>query len=353
MNGSVLLASLMMASGINLSSPDASYFPGSYFDQQAKARLQQQALEQWPGPTRLVELWFSDEFDGHGRLALLLGAPAFHDPQLLAVYRDALGAGSERFRQGAAYGYRDLIGDRLPDVRQPIDDRSAALLVGEITAVENTLRRHALVEVWLQALLASAGATMPGYDGVVLNRAQGDVLHSLDRILEPTDLDLVVQAWQQCHEIEVRIALMRLAEGLALERFVKMPGGTNSAWGPRVYERALDGFAAWIERATGDDCALDPAAIQRAQLAAMGLAWVQDPYDGAACFAWQQVLLNGFETWWPTAARQLYRCGGPYADLTTFQIGTDAARGAREQLLGFYRLRHTSPPSSAAGKTRD
>lgn len=338
MCGTILLVSLAAAT-VNLASSEVSYFPGSYFDQEGRTTLQRRALETWPGPTRLAELWFSDEFDGRGRVALLLGAAAFHDPQLLPVYRDALASDSQRFRQAAAYGYRDLIGDRLPDVRQPIDDRTAAALDGEMAAVAETLRRHPLSAIWLQAVLAPSGGTLPGYQGVVLNRAQGDVLRSLDRVLEPTDLDLVETAWWACDELEIRIALVRLAQGLALTRFVQIPGGAKPVWGPKVYDRALEDFAAWLDTAPRRGCRLDASACLRAQLRQMGLDWVEDPFGGAACLAWQQVLLKGSDSWWPLAARQLYRCGGPTAELTTVDVTSDASRASRERVLEFYRLR--------------
>ena len=50
-----------------------SYFPGDYFDTHSRAALHKEVLEGWPGPTRLVELWSSDELEEDQQVLLLLG----------------------------------------------------------------------------------------------------------------------------------------------------------------------------------------------------------------------------------------------------------------------------------------
>lgn len=342
MSASLLLTAALAAATPGFGAPEVRFFPGSYFDTVARFPVQARALRSWPGPADLSRMWFGDELDDHSRVVLLLGAAAFHDPGLLPVYRDAVERPSQRVRQAAAWGYRDLIGDRLPDLRRPVDDRTARLLSGEIEAVEASLRRQPLTAFWLQALLAVEERSLPGYAGVVLQRGRGDALRALDRLVEPADLTLLVLAYQASDRDETRIGIVQLVEGLALEKFVDKPTGQSAGWGTRTYRRAMEAFEEWVDRHAGPGCRVDEAEALRSQLAVLGLPGVEDPFGAEACVAWQQVLLHGLQAWWSTAAAQLYRCGGPPAHVSILRVDDDAARRAREQVLELYGLRPTA-----------
>jgi len=347
MTASLLMTAALAAAIPGFGAPEVRFFPGSYFDTVARYPIQARALRSWPGPAGLSRLWFDEELDESSRVVLLLGAAAFHDPQMLPVYRDAVERPSQRLRQAAAWGYRDLIGDRLPDLRRPIDDRTARMLAGEMQAVEATLRRQPLPAFWLQALLAVEERSLPGYAGVVLQRGRGDALRALDRLVEPADLTLLVRAYEASGRDETRIGIVRLVEGLALEKFVEKPTGPRAGWGTKTYRRAMEAFEEWVDRRAGPGCRIDEAEVVRSQMAALGLPWVGDPFGAEACGAWQQVLLHGLDTWWSTAAEQLYRCGAPPARVSNLQVEDDPARRAREQVLEFYGLRPTASRGGA------
>jgi hypothetical protein len=306
------------------------YFPGSYFDSTAKEYLQQRALRSWPNPAAQIEAWRSGELDEPRRVALLLGGAAFHDPVLLPAYVEALGSDSGRVRQAALYGYRDLIADVPPDVSQGVSREQAERVIGEIRALQRTLRRHALVDVWLESALAAEG-TRGRWRGILLERPVPACLNSAAELARPGDLPEVVEAYWRARELQTRIQLMQLAESLALQRFLVLPTGGRGVWTQNVYEDALTRFDAWI----ATTCDLDDTdAVLTAGLQNLGLQ-VEAPLSRAACGSWVAVLERGDPGWWATAAKQLYDCGAPYVALEVLRAGGEPNRKRREILLGW------------------
>jgi hypothetical protein len=335
----ILIHATLSASAVSLDT--VRYFPGSYFDSREKTQLQRRAMDRWPGPSGLIELWESDELDEEGRVALLLGAAAHHDPRLLRLYRAAVVSDSQRLRQAGAYGYHDLLADRLPDVSRGLDDAASETLSEEIRAVSWTLRRNSLVEMWLQALLAIEGLELPGYRGVVPDRSSGGCLRALDRVMAPEDLQALVTAYQISAERDHRVGLMRLIEGLSLSRLVVKPKGEREAWGPEIYDRALGDLDAQIERWTGRRCRVSFRRAVSANLAALGAVGV-DPLHPDACYVWGQILLRGEPAWWAIASRQLYACGGRYSEMSVLQATSAENRARRDALVKWHRLNSRS-----------
>jgi hypothetical protein len=336
MIGAVILIHAMVSASV-VSSDAVRYFPGSYFDSREKLELQRRAMDRWPGPSGLIELWSSDELDEEDRVALLLGAAAHHDPRLLRMYRAAVTSDSQRLRQAGAYGYHDLLADRLPDVSRGVDDAASETLSAEIRAVYWTLRRSSLVEMWLQALLANEGLGLPGYRGVVPERSPGRCLRAVDRLMASEDLQLLVTAYQISRELDHRIGLMRLIEGLSLSRLVVKPKGERQAWGPEIYESALRDLDARIERWTNRRCRVSFRRVVSANLAALGAVGV-DPLHPDSCYVWGQILLTGEPEWWAIAARRLYACGGRYSELSVLRASSPENRERRDSLVKWHRL---------------
>ena len=132
LRGAAMIAAAQLALGSAvLHASEVSHFPGSYFDSSGRPQLQARVLQSWPGPATLVEQWRSAALESPQRLAILLGAPVHHDPSLLPLYREAIQSETPRVRQAAAYGYHDLIGDRLPDVKSGVSGREAVRLAAE------------------------------------------------------------------------------------------------------------------------------------------------------------------------------------------------------------------------------
>ena len=338
LRGAAMIAAAQLALGSAvLHASEVSHFPGSYFDSSGRPQLQARVLQSWPGPATLVEQWRSAALESPQRLAILLGAPVHHDPSLLPLYREAIQSETPRVRQAAAYGYHDLIGDRLPDVKSGVSGREAVRLAAEMDVLADTLRRHPLVAVWLHALLQAEGRGLPSFDGVTPQRSANDCLRAVDTLMSFDDLDLLVQAYQLSGRRPTRIALMRLIEGLTLSRFVPRSVGSTKAWGPEVYDRGMIELDATIATWQRDGCTLDGNRVVAANLTAMG-AVVEDPRGPGACAYWQNVLRAGDSGWWAVAARQLYACGGPWRELSVLQPESERMRERRLELLRWFRL---------------
>jgi hypothetical protein len=333
----MIAAVLLVVGSAVLHASEVKHFPGSYFDSSERPQLQARVLQSWPGPSTLVGQWRSATLETPQRLAILLGAPVHHDPSLLPLYREAIQSETPRIRQAAAYGFHDLIGDRLPDVRSGVSGREAARLVAEMDVLADTLRRHPLVAMWLHALLQSEGRGLPSFDAAAPQRSANDCLRAVDTLMSFDDLDLLVQAYQLSGRRPTRIALMRLIEGLTLSRFVPRSVGSTKAWGPEVYDRGMIELDAAIATWQRDGCTLDGDRVVAASLTAMG-AEVEDPRGPGACAYWQNVLRAGDSGWWAVAARQLYVCGGLWRELSVLQPESELMRERRLELLRWFRL---------------
>jgi hypothetical protein len=336
MMGAVILIQAAVSTAV-VSSDEIRFFPGSYFERRARADLQRTAMDRWPGPSGLIRLWDSGELGEEDRVALLLGAAAHHDPRLLRLYRAAVTSDSQRLRQAGAYGYHDLLGDRRPNVSRGVDDAASERLSAEIRAVYWTLRRQSLVELWLQALLANEELGLPGYEGVVPERAATDCLSAIDRVMASEDLQLLITAYQISQTRQHRIGLMRLIEGMTLSRFITKPQGDRAVWGQEVYDRALGELDASIERWTSRRCRIGFRRVVSANLERLGALGV-DPLHPDACYVWGQILLLEEPAWWAIAARQLYSCGGRWSSLSVLQADSAGNRARRDALIKWHRL---------------
>jgi hypothetical protein len=330
-------AQLLLGSMWLHSSEEVRHFPGSYFDSSGRVQLQARAMQSWPGPSALAESWRSGKLETPQRMAILLGAPVHHDPSLLPLYREAIQSPTLQLRQAAAYGYHDLIGDRLPDVSSGVGDRAARRLAAEMDLVADTLRRHPLVALWLQAALQNEGRSLPWFTGAAPQRPAPDCLKSVDALMTFDDLDLLVQAYQLSERRPTRIALMRLIEGVTLSRFVPRSVGATKAWGPEVYNQGMRELDAAIARWQSGGCTVDATRVLVENFALMGVE-LDDPRAAGACAFWQNVLRAGDSGWWAMAARQLYDCGGPWRELSVLQPESELMRERRQELLRFFRL---------------
>lgn len=321
-----------------LSSGEVKYFPGSYFDEVARSRLQKRVMERWPGPAALRQLWLEGDLGENQRIALLLGAAAFHDPWLLELYREAVQSDSQRVRQAAAYGFRDLIADRLPNVAGGVDDQSAEYLNIEMRGVSRTLRYRSMVEMWLQGALVSEGKSLPGYRGIVPQRSPEVCFQAVERLMGPEDLEVMVRAYGISTHRRNRIPLLKLIEALTLNQFIVRPIGDRKAWGSEIYEDALESLDAWISYWLDQRCTVDYGRMVSRSLDQMGAAGVR-PIGPAACYVWGLVLEQGDPRWWAMAARRLYECGGPWVELTVLQADSAQNHRRRDGLVTWYRLR--------------
>ena len=330
----MVLTSIVLAAATSGFVPPAeavSHFPGDFFDTRVREPLQRSVMASWPGPTELVRLWREGDFTDQQRVALLVGSAAFHDPVLLPIYREAVASDAQILRKAAVYGYRDLIGERLPNVALPIDDEMVKPLQGEMRWVGRTLQRVPLIAMWLQSALVQEGASLPGYMGVKMTRSTADCFRAAGRIARPEDLDLLVTAYEMVDDLSSRVALVRLIEGVSLSRFIAIPTGPKKGWGLEVYENAFRKLDRSIQQWRVDGCVTDGEEVIRRNLRGLGVD-VEEPFGPEACTAWMAVLDTEISRWWTLAARQLYDCGCPWYEISLQRPESKSSARARQQL---------------------
>jgi len=327
----LLLAAAMTFSPAILASPETGSFGTDYYDTVVRGHFRERVLVAWPGPSGLLQLWQSGELGGGKKISLLLGGAAFHDPQLLPLYRESLLTGGPRLRQAAAYGYRDLIGDDVPNVRQGVPREAALALVGELDAVAHTMQRATLVEMWLASALAKEDRRLPDWKGITFNRSASACLRAVGRLARPEDLMAVVKAYEQSENCANQIALLRLIEGLSMDQFVVKPQGQGQGWGATVYDEAFERLDLWLSL----QCDLNVGAVLETAFSNLGVRGV-DPQSPAACEAWMQVLTKGPPSSWAVAADRLYQCGGPAIRLSLGRTDTELNKNSRKRLRAWY-----------------
>ncbi len=340
--GLVLMATL---SGAALPTGAVQHFPSGYFDTRVYERFQRSVLASWPGPFELLRMWRDTELSEKERVALLVGGAAFHDPVLMPAYREALSSDSQLLRQAAIYGYRDLIADRRVSVDVAIDDRIAEAIGSEMRGMERVLKRHSLIEVWLQSLLAHEGMALPGYEGIRLKRPPTDCMKAVDRLADIGDLDLLVTAFELSSDTSNQIPILEIIDGLSLSRFISVPTGANPTWGAERYELGIEFFRTAAGKWRNNGCKIDGEKVLRRNLRSLG-AEVDDPLSSEACMAWLGVLRGEVPKWWATAARRLYACGGPKYELSALNANSQGNRARRDRLVSWYRREKSGRPSS-------
>ena len=334
------IAAQLLSAAALLSAPELQRFPGSYFDTAGRVALQARAMESWPGPQQLIEMWRTEDLAVDQRAAILIGGAAHHDPAMLPLYSETLRSPARWLRKAAAYGFHDLIGDRLPDVSGNINDRQGAKLAGEVDAIVRTLANQTLVEMWLRALLLNERRSLPGLSGIAPRRPPQDCLQAIDRLMTIDDLGRLVQTYELSSDTATRIALLRLIEGLTLSRFV--PRSRSKGWGSDLYDRAMARLGDSLARWRQEGCDVDVDRVLSDNLAAMGVP-VDDVRSAAACETWLNVLRGGDPGWWKVASQQLYRCGGPWAEISVLNAQNAGARARRDELLRWYQMSIGNP----------
>ena len=338
--GSVMIGLVVQLAlgSVTLFSPELAHFPGSYFDSNGRTSVQRRAMEQWPGASKLADIWWNDpNLAKPGRMAILIGGAVTHDADLIPVYRDAIERPSQAIRQAAMYGYLDLIGDQLPNVQTGVSDEMARNTAREMNRMRISLQRNSLVEVWLHAMLRNEDKRFPGFRGYSPRRSATDCLFAVERVMSPDDLQSLIAAFQVSDNQISRIGLMRLIEAVTLSRFVDASSQPGSGSSPRSLELGMNRLEEAIENWRGPGCAIDVDRVLKSRMAQMG-AKVRDPRGDDACLVWQRVLRVGDPAWWPTAARQLYTCGGPWIELSVLQADAQWNKDRRDELLNWFGL---------------
>lgn len=333
--GLSIAAAVVAASSFG--SQETTHFPGSYYDETVRPGLHRRAMEKWPGPAQIVDRWRAGGLEKREKVAVLLGMSASHDRVLLPLYREALLADVPRLRMAAAYGYRELIGDALPNVSGGVSKEAATALVAELDAVAATLRERPLVEMWLQSLMMTENASMPGWRGVAMRRSTRICLAALEKLVQPEDIQLLAAAWDRAERPATRFGLMRLLEAVALKVFFVQPTGSRGAWGSEDVDEAMeavdDFLTAWLDHR----CVFDADRILAGSANELGALGVQ-PLDPNAWDFWLAVLKQGPPQWRMMAARRLYDLGGRYSELSLFEAESAAQVERYENLLEWYRV---------------
>jgi len=321
----------------SFASPEVGHFPGSFFDTKAKSRLQQRAMDRWPGPSQVLDLWRAGALDTEAKVAVLLGCSASHDPVLLPIYREAATSTNPRLRMAATYGYRDLLGDGLPDVSAGVDIEAGRRIALEIDRVAETLRARPLSEFWLQALLAAEDGAMPGWSGVTMQRPPGVSVGALEKVIDIEDFGLLAAAWRSAEQLTTKMALVRLLEAATLQSFMVKPQGDRTGWGLRDMEEAFAATDAFVGLWLDQQCSTNPDRVVGYSLSRMGVRGLR-PTDPRAWDLWIAILDRGEPAWRMMAAKRLYALGGRWAELSVFRAGSPAQVQRLDMLRRDYGL---------------
>ncbi len=331
-----ILLMLSLLGGSAVSSEAIRWFPGDYFNSYVKAGFQAEVMESWPGPSQLMRTWNAGGLQEPDRVSLLLGGAIFHDPVLLPAYHEAVTSSSPRVRQAAVYGYRDLLGDSLPDVNGGISEGDAALLGEEMDWMMRTIVRRSLLEVWLQAVLAHEGRGLPEWRGVTLQRQPEVALRAIEKVAGVEDLEILLEACDISGDFGTRVNLLKLVEALTLSRFIVMPEGSREGWGRQVYVNVMGGLKGARRRWSAGSCRVDGDAVLEANLKAMGVTGV-DTRSEEGCQVWVNVLERGDSRWWMLASRRLYACGGPWLEISALYPNGPRDQERRTRLLAWFK----------------
>lgn len=329
----ILMAAL---SGSVFSPGPVTYFPGRYFNTHGREILQRHVMASWPGPTELMRLWRDGELSEEQKVALLLGGAVYHDPVMLPAYRAALTSESQRLRQAAIYGFRDLIGDHPPNVDVTIGEEILKAIAGEMRWVQRTVGRHSLLAMWLQSALVQEGASLPDYVGMRMIRSPIDCFRAAERLFDVGDLDLLVSAYEHSQDRDSRLALLKLIEAASMSRFLRIPQGGGKGWGPEVYEAAFRNLDRTVRRWKSRDCQLDGEAILYQNLRSLG-AKTEDPLGPGSVRMWLAVLKGENTRWRALAARRIYASGGPWYEFSVLRPDTKEDELRKEELSSWYR----------------
>lgn len=332
-----LIIAVAMATATSFSSPEVAHFPGQFFDALAKPNLQRRAMETWPGPSQVMDLWRAGEIEPGDRIAVLLGCSASHDPVLLPIYLEAVTSPDERLRMAAVYGYRELLGDGRPNVTNGVDVETGRQIAKEITLVTQTLRARPLTEFWLQAALSAEGGDMPGWTGVTLRRSTSVCFGALEKIIDLEDIGLLTVAWRSAEKMPTKIALMKLIEATTLQTFMVKPRGERTGWGTRDVEDAFEATDAFVELWLDRRCTTDPNRVLLDSLRRLGVRGIR-PMDPAAWDVWIAILDRGDPSWRVIASRRLYALGGRWAGLSIFRSESPAQAKLLDGLRRDYGL---------------
>ncbi len=337
-----LLAATLVVPPQTFAGADIRHFPSEYFDTEVRPRLERRALTSWPGPTGLAAAWRSGELNTNQQMILLIGAGAFHDPQLLPIYIEGVRSPTPELRAAAVYGYRVLLADRVPNVRAGVTPEQGEMAAKEMRAMAASLATNSLAEMWAASALAADGVALTGYSGIVLHRRAADCLMSMERVIWPEDLATVVLAYRSAAATSSRLAFLKLLEGLALRRFLSPFVQPNTPWDESRYDDATALADEWLAGWERDHCEVVADEVLSASFRDLGVT-VSQPLAPHACALWGAVVDKGDSAWWTIASRQLYLCGGPPVELSIIRSDQDETRNQRDFLVRWYDLRPQDP----------
>lgn len=314
-----------------LSTLAAQGFGSPEWDGHAERHLQEVAMSRWPSPQGLLELWQAGDLDRNQKLGVLLGGAWFHDPALLPAYVDALADQDPKIRAAAHYGYRILIGDRRPPAQAVVSEKMAEAIATEIRLLQRSLEHGSLVDMWIECLLVSEETSRGLWSGIVPQRTPGDCLRALDQLVELEDLAEILAAYELAHSHRARLGLLRLAEGLGLQKFVFRPRGENAGWGAAIYQEAeerLDFKLAAL-------CSRHAEDWMQETFREIGVAGVS-PLHVDACPVWREIIRVPYPQWGKVAAQRLYACGGPPVEVSILSARAESQEKLIDRVDSWY-----------------
>jgi len=230
--------------------PDPSYYPGVGVQREAhmldviQREVAEELLTRGPGPGQLLARFLANELDGDQRVAVLLGACHYHDPQLLPLYRAAFEEGNVKEKLAAAVGFYQLVGLVPPAPSTiPATGPHWQALAQRARELERATRERPLSTLWARSYLVAIGAGKP--QPFAFQAKPEECLEALARIAQPEDLPEVLALWPLARPQD-RSRLVRLLEALTLSELVPKPPNPQGPTGPWLMETAVNTVEAFV-----------------------------------------------------------------------------------------------------------
>ncbi|MCX7895338.1 MAG: hypothetical protein N2447_05215 [Thermoanaerobaculum sp.] len=311
--------------------PNSSYWPGVGVQRDANmlADIQREAgeelLTRGPGPSQIMARFHRGQLSPDERVALLLVACYYHDPQLLPLYRWAFEKGNTREKIAATVGFWRLVGLLPPSPSViPATGPHWQQLAARAAELQQATRERPLVALWVNSYLAASGLVKP--TGFTFHATPEECLNALARLAQPEDLPYVVALWPLATRFEDRSRLVKILEAITLSRVVPEVRGDRTPTGPWIMETAINTVDAFVANLcfTPDGWALflhNAAALAGGDLREGFLAALRQLYAPV----------------WPLAAAQLQGFGAPAAIFDRTWPDHPSNSAARNRVLEVFR----------------
>ncbi|MGC8917121.1 MAG: hypothetical protein ACP5NF_09105 [Thermoanaerobaculum sp.] len=311
--------------------PDSSYWPGVGVQRDAnmleaiKRQAGEELLTRGPGPAQILARFRASALTPDERLAVLLSACHYHDPQLLPLYLWAFEKGNIREKVAAVVGFWQLVG-LVPPAPSSIPAKGPHWqeLAARTRELMAATRERPLVAIWVDSYLAVSG--LPSRSPFVFKAKPEECLEAIARIAQPEDLPRIAALWPLVSRFEHKGRLVRVIEAVTLTQVVPQVRGERAPTGPWIMETAVNSVEATLAGTcqTPDGWQLflhNAASLAGGDLKEGLLKALRQPYAAV----------------WPLAAAELQAFGAPAVIFNRTWPDHPDNKAARDRVLEVFR----------------